>query len=226
MKGLDIQTILASLPDVPLDQARKAQIEALIVKEVRTNKRPVGLLGRASWIGLATATALMCTTTIIQGNIHEQHNASVSRHHVKPVGWASLLANWHKFGQQGIGLPTLPFQPTSVTSSEGTLQRGGKLFTATFEDRRTGDFLIFYADNSGRPLVIENGSVNVGLSKARGVYWRMGGLQILQWKYRRYLCSIQVGRGFKGSYTEKDLMAAKPYLNLHRMERIADSAMR
>ena len=115
-----------------------------------------------------------------------------------------MLHNWRKFGQHGVHLPKLPFPPTWVSS---------------------GDFLIFYADNSGRPVSISNYSINVGLSRAAGVYSRQGGLQVLEWRYGRHLCSLQVGRGFKWNYSEKDLMQAKRYLTIPQLISIANSTM-
>ncbi len=137
-----------------------------------------------------------------------------------------MLHNWRKFGQYGVHLPKLPFAPTWVSSSQANLSRREKFFTATFVNKASGDFLIFYVDNTGRPVSISNYSINVGLSRARGVYSRLGGLQALQWRYGRYLCSLQVARGFKWNYAEKYLMEAKRYLTIPQLISIANSTMK
>ena len=137
-----------------------------------------------------------------------------------------MLHNWRKFGQYGVHLPKLPFSPTWVSSIQANLTPKEKFFSATFVNKASGDFLIFYADNTRRPVSIANYSINVGLSRAAGVYSRQGGLQVLEWRYGRHFCSLQVGRGFKWNYSEKDLRAAKRYLTIPQLISIANSTMK
>lgn len=240
MKGLDIEAAVRHAPDVPLEQGRRKQIEALITQEARAhsqrsrtgNRRrwfgwTPGSGNRARWLALAMATGVLCISAVVQGNAHLSHDTVVASRHVQtPTGWSAMLKNWRKFGQYGVHLPKLPFPPTWVSSSQANLSRKEKFFTATFVNKPSGDFLIFYADNSGRPVPISNYSINVGLSRALGVYSRQGGLQVLEWRYGRYLCSLQVARGFKWNYSEKDLMQAKRYLTIPQLISIANSTMK
>lgn len=97
------------------------------------------------------------------------------------------------------------------------------IFSTTFLNQTTGDFVIYGLNNEGPPIPIPEYSINIALRQTTAVYSKMGGLQNLQWKYHGYLAALQTGQGFHDNYAMKALMSAKPYPKIPVLVAMANS---
>ncbi len=213
---------LGNLPRFPLDPVRKEEIKKLVLAEVR-KYQSVSNTFRTVWslrLALsATAAAFLCATGIWMDTnalLHQQTVTTItSAGH--PASWNKMLDNWRKFGISQIKLPYLPFAPTIVTSGENQLYGRARNFNAMFLNQKTGDFAIFYADNTRPSPAIKQFSENIGLAhNVMAVYYKLGGLQVMEWKNKNILCTLQTGKGFKG-YTGKEMSKAQLYPTLAQL---------
>lgn len=149
----------------------------------------------------------------------------------------TLYRNLKASGFQ-INIPQIPFKPETVSSMEYPLGKQ-KAFLVHISSKAAGsggDFIEIHSDSDGydqwitpRVLRSEDGAnVHYVLLKngIKGVFYRIGGLQAIEWVHGTMYGEILTGNGFYSLSTQDLIHKTKSYLTEMQILRLANETIK